>query len=212
MNALQLPFRSRPILIILGLFALGAGVAGAFFMRSAPAPAITSYAACAEAGYPVSLTNPPVCTHHNRSFVGPTTTPAASPAPALQVPFELLVQGNSGGAYPAKQEVITTQAGWTTYWAQVHANIKPLPPLLPVNFQTANVVAVSLGQRPTGGYSLKATSIDQLPSGTTVNLTQTAPGPGCITAQSFTNPYLIIQTPVLTQPVYFRITEQKHTC
>ncbi|HEX3082621.1 MAG TPA: protease complex subunit PrcB family protein, partial [Candidatus Saccharimonadia bacterium] len=169
---------------------------------------IDSYTACVTAGYPVFDSNPPVCRAGSRNFTGlpsPTPTP---PAPVTSVPFEILVDGDTHSPVPGHdQQLITTQSQWQTYWRSVHGGLPTLPPILPVDFSSSSVIGTSLGAKPTGGYSLKITSITTGSAGSVIDVTESTPTITCLVTQSITNRYLIVRTDTpLKDPVSFRIT------
>jgi hypothetical protein len=184
----------------------------AWLMHAAVTFSIDSYASCASAGYPVSGTDPPVCSDGHHSYLGPSAAPAASADPSESVPFEILVTGDSGGAYPRLQETITSEAGWEKYWAQVHAASSPLPPILPVDFRLHDVIALSEGRQMTGGYNLKVTSINRSARGTIIDVTEQIPTITCPVTTSITNRYFMALTDKLTEPVSFRITTDRRQC
>jgi hypothetical protein len=205
----------------------GAGVLGvcvwlltlaAWVFSAHPTELVDSYAKCADEGYPITYTEPPTCSAFGRTFLGPRdaatpspSTPAGGPAGTAQ-PFEILVEGDSGGAYPNRQEVITNPPAWQHYWGAVHGHLKTLPPLLSIDFIKNDVVALSEGQKTTGGYGLKVTTITSGPKGTIVDATETVPTITCTATKSITNRYFIVKTSKLTPPVSFRLTTDYHHC
>jgi hypothetical protein len=202
----------RQLLVpIIGLAIAAAG--GAWALTAARTTAIDSFAACRDAGYVVSDTNPPACSDGHHTFLGPRATAAASTGPVESVGFQLLVDGDSGGRYPRGQQVINTAADWAEYWRTVHAGLAQEPPLLPVDFAHSTVVALSEGQQPTGGYSFKVTGITTRATGTAVAVTETVPGPGCMVPQAVSNRYFIVHSDSkLTEPVSFRLSTVKRAC
>jgi hypothetical protein len=174
---------------------------------------IDSYAACTQAGFPVLQTEPPICRDGNRSFNG-TPDPVASAGPAqTTIPFEILVDGDTRTKLPAQlQTLVSTQAAWLSFWSHVHAGLPTLPPLLPVDFATSSVVAISLGPQTTTGFGLKITNISESPTGTVVSYTKTTPTITCQVTPAVSNPYLIVRTPTVTRPISFHLTTELHHC
>jgi hypothetical protein len=202
--------RRRP-LVIAGTGFLA--VICAWILLSGRATALLdSFNSCTNQGYPTADTNPPICSDGHDAMLGPSRPPEPSALPIQSEPFELLVDGDSGGSYPQKQEVITTPTGWRSYWTAVHASLASLPPLLPVDFTTANVVALSEGSKTTSGYSLKVTNITAGPAGTTVDYTESVPTVTCPVTNTATNRYLIVRTGLLPAPVSFRATTESRHC
>ena len=186
-------------------------VVASFLFRGTPAAPIASFAQCAQAGFVVSDTNPPACSDGHRSFVGPAA-PVKSLAPGTTLPFELMVEGDSGGNYPAGQQVISSQSAWQHYWVQVHSGLRSIPPILPVDFNTSDIIALSSGREVTNGYNLKVTAVMGSATGTAVDVTFTIPTISCKVANTSSNRYFIAKTQKLTQPVSFRITTEYHKC
>jgi hypothetical protein len=189
---------------------------GAWAFYAHPTELIDSYAKCAEEGYPVSDTEPPTCSVRGRTFVGPRTSvaPTASSTPVVGAiqPFDILVEGDSGSTYPTRQEVIKTDQDWRRYWREIHAHLPAIPPLLPVDFSSSQVIALSEGQKPTGGYNLKITTITSTTKGTIVDVAESIPTVTCTVTQSPTNRYFVVRTAKLPPPVVFRITTEHRRC
>jgi hypothetical protein len=184
----------------------------AWLLRAQLTERIDSYSACANAGYPVTQTYPPTCSDGRHTYLGPPSNAAPLSAAQSSVEFQLLVQGDSGGSYPKRQEVLTTAPEWQKYWQAVHAGLPSMPPILPVDFGTSSVIALSEGQQRTNGYNLQVTSVVTGTSGTTIGVTESIPTITCQVAQAETNRYYIAKTAKLTPPVSFRITTDHRHC
>ncbi len=182
-------------------------------VRAGTTSPVDSYAACIEAGNPVLQTDPPICRDGARNFTG---TPAPSPqisGSSTSVAFELLVDGDTKASVPShRQDFINSTSQWQAYWREVHSGLATLPPLIPVDFNRSDVVAVSLGEHATTGFGLKITGVSTGSAGTTVDLTESSPTITCSVAQAITNRYVIVRTPKLAAPVSFRITSEKRHC
>jgi hypothetical protein len=173
---------------------------------------ITSFNDCAQAGYLVTDTNPPACRAPGRTFVGPRQ-PESTPGPAqtLQT-FQLDVQGDSHGDYPAKQQIIRDQVTWQRFWREVHAAETPVPPIIGVDFTTYDIIALTEGPKPTGGYNLKVVSVLVGPAGSTVNVKEQVPTVTCVVTHAVTNRYYIARTAKLPEPVSFRSSTEYRRC
>jgi hypothetical protein len=202
--------RRQRIIVYLGCLVLL--VAGAWLLSARLTERVDSYAQCVSQGYPVTESDPPVCRAGHRNFTGPKVTPTPSAAPLTSVPFDILVDGDSLGRYPNQQLVIDTQADWQRYWSAVHASVSPLPPILPVDFRSQSVIALSEGQQRTGGYGLNVTSIMSGPQGTSVTVKEHIPTTGCTVTQAVSNRYFIVRTEKLTAPVSFHINKDYRKC
>ena len=219
--ALQRRERWRQSVKAVAAVLLVGATVGIFLPRAGSQPApIASYQACATAGYPIAQTDPPVCRVGSERFVGPAA-PAASAAvlgessqsaPRIGVTYDVLVEGDSGGTYPAGPVAIQTPAQWQHYWATVHAALPALPPILPVDFTSSSVIAFNAGRQPTSGYGFRVTGIMTGASGSTVRAIESRPSAGCPTAAKPTNSYRIVRSDRLTEPVKFEISVEERRC
>jgi len=199
----------KPKLVAAGVVLI---VAGAVLLAARFTWPIDSFAKCAADGNPVSGTEPPTCSDGSHRFVGPRSSPAPSSPPIESLMYQLLVSGDSDGNYPRAQKLITAAADWQRYWREVHSGLASIPPILPVDFTTSSVIALTEGQQQTGGYGLRITGINTGPTGTIVRVTETIPSITCNVTQAISNRYFIARTPKLTEPVSFRITTDHHRC
>ncbi len=200
-----------PRLLWAGL-GVAAVVSGAVVMHALFTDPIDSYTECTKAGYPVMESNPPVCRAGGRNFVGPALALGAEVELGTSQPFDLLTEADHTGAYPRGQQVIRTQAGWQDYWHAVHAGQPVMPPLLPVDFRTNQVLVINTGLVPTDGYDLRIVGILTSARGTTVDFTETVPTISCKVANRATNRYLMVRTVTLPEPVTFRLSPARREC
>ena len=202
--------RHRAVIIGAGVLVIAFSVG--WLASSRQTELLDSFADCSTQGYTVTDTDPPVCSDGRDTMLGPTRSPEQPSTPLTSQPFELLVDGDSGSRYSQQQQFISSPSEWVNYWGQVHAALASLPPLLPVDFSTQNVLALSEGPKPTNGYSLKITNVTSSATGTIVDFTETTPSSACPAQNKPTNRYLIVRTAVLPQPVSFRATTSPRNC
>lgn len=90
-----------------------------------------------------------------------------------------------------RREVIRSAGNWRAFWRELDAGPQP-----PVDFAREAVVAVTLGRQPHGGYEIRIARVAETPDGTmTVEVVETAPGPGCRTTQARTQPADLVTVP-----------------
>jgi hypothetical protein len=193
-------------LVLIGLVALG-GMA----LHAAPLP-ITSFEECADDGYPVISGNPSICTAHGKSYSDVVDISSGSSQAITSLDTEILVEGNSEGNYPVRQEVIRSQSAWESYWSRVHEAVHPTPNLLAVDFNNYDVVAISAGVQPTNGFTYEITSITQEGQTATVQIHELVPSINCNVQAVQTNPYFIMRVAKLPQNVVFSNDKSVHNC
>lgn len=110
-----------------------------------------------------------------------------------QVSLQTIDKGFYSGVRESLQIAISKQADWKDLW-QRHTSNKSRQPALPeINFGEEMVVAVFLGDRPTGGYEVEIISAEQSESALRVSFGEKGPPPGAMTIQALTQPYHIVR-------------------
>jgi PrcB C-terminal len=97
----------------------------------------------------------------------------------------------SGIDRPA-QRVVRIQPEWEVLWREHARAGRPAPP---VDFSSRMVLAVFLGSRPTGGYSVAIIGTRLDGDTLVVEWTERAPNPRDITAQVLTSPAHLVEVP-----------------
>jgi hypothetical protein len=105
-------------------------------------------------------------------------------SPALRT----IERGAQSNIDSARQAVARTPEEWAALW-NAHNSDKPAPQ---VDFDREMVVAVFMGSRPTGGYSVQIVSAQEQNGGLVISYHEASPRPGAITTQVLTFPYHIV--------------------
>ena len=130
------------------------------------------------------------------SFLLPLGVLSITPAGAAErVPFVTIDQGFRSGIRERKFLVIKNETEWKTVWqnhVQPNVPAKELPRL---DFDKEMVVAVFLGEKPTGGYKVAITAMeeDQGKGQLRVVTRESKPPTGSMTIQAMTQPYHIVR-------------------
>lgn len=115
-------------------------------------------------------------------------------APAQQVVWEVLAQGSQAlGAAGPGYVMVTNRDELLTLWNRAHGSQLTVPPLPDVDFSRETVLAVFLGQKPTGGYGAEVRGIVEEDRELFVDLVVSEPAPGAITTQALTSPWVMIR-------------------
>ena len=101
-------------------------------------------------------------------------------------------QGSQCGVSQARQLVVRDPGEWKTIWKQMAATREPEPPAPEIDFEKEMVVGVFLGEKPTGGYTVRITRLRSIPEGVEVQVRETSPPPGSLVAQVLTQPYHLV--------------------
>lgn len=124
--------------------------------------------------------------------------------PPLPVHFEEIEQGFYCGLTARVNYIIEDNDTWNTLWTDMH-NISTSTPELPyVDFTEEVVIAVFLGDFPTGGYIAEITGIMSDKGHISITVREHHPGENCGVTMAVTQPYHIVKAILgTTQSVEF---------
>lgn len=130
------------------------------------------------------------------SYNNSTSTTASTQSAAVAIPFEELASGVRSSVPSRVNYLITSSSELVRLWAMLGTPAK----VPPVDFSKNEVVAVFAGQKPTTGYTIVVSKIQDDGAGRMVTVDVMEPNAGCATAQSLTEPYQIVQVPKTSLP------------
>jgi hypothetical protein len=84
-------------------------------------------------------------------------------------------KGFQSKAEKAERLVVGAEADWQKIWAKANGNISPMPKLPQVDFKKEMVLAVFMGQKPSGGFAVTITKVVPTDKGLNVHVRETAP-------------------------------------
>lgn len=136
--------------------------------------------------------------------VDPDPAPSPSPAPeaptgapavqdtgsatgASDVEIRRIGRWVSSGIRGGRRLVIRDQATWAHFWSELGAGVRP-----EVNFGRDLVIAVALGQRPSGGHDIAVQRVTRTGGQLRISVVETSPGPGCMTTAALTQPVDVV--------------------
>ena len=110
--------------------------------------------------------------------------------------FQTVAKGFRSGIRAPLQTVVRTESEWHALW-QKHTSLQSNPPALPpIDFKSEIVVAIFLGEKPTGGSAVEITGAERSDGALTVTYDEKSSRPGGMTIQAFTQPFDIIRVAV----------------
>lgn len=120
----------------------------------------------------------------SESAVLPSKNPEA-------VPFTVLTTGTHAAEVTARKNYeVGDKAGLAKLWKLAFGANATSTPV--INFGQQEVVGIFAGEKPTGGYAIKVTKVEDSATERTIHVTLVVPGANCMTTQSVTSPYTII--------------------
>jgi PrcB C-terminal len=113
--------------------------------------------------------------------------------PAVQLSFQTIAKGYRSGVRESLQIVARNQTEWDSLWKR-HLSVETNPPPAPaIDFNKQIVVAVFLGEKPTGGYDVEIIRAEQTDGALVIHYREKNPPPGGIVIQALTQPFHIIR-------------------
>ncbi len=104
-----------------------------------------------------------------------------------------LAGGNYCGIDQSKDLVIKSNDEWKDLWKRVHQRMIPQPVLPEIDFTRETVLAVFLGSRSTGGYSIEISHLKEDNQYITAVVKTRSPEPGGMVTTALSQPYHIVK-------------------
>jgi len=143
------------------------------------------------------------------SWLGLLSSACGSPPPdpqaELHPAYTILDQGARSGLTLSKQLVIGNAAQWQELWGVHQSNHRPARPLPPIDFSKEMIIAIFLGEQPTGGHQITIHDLQKTPARLQVNVSIDAPDKDAVVTMALTQPFIIIKTARTTLPVEFGV-------
>lgn len=123
----------------------------------------------------------------------PTDIQAYNP-PSRDLIWEVLAQGNQAvGIDQAEYIFIENESQLLTVWNQAYGSQLSPPPVPELNLDRETLVAIFMGQKPTGGFSLNVETVTLEQNDVYLDVIQQSPAEGAITTQALTSPWVIVR-------------------
>lgn len=119
----------------------------------------------------------------------------------MNVNFRNIAQGAYSEYQTANEMVIDNPEEWASVWQQHASGIIPPPPIPKVDFTDYQIVAVFMGEKHTGGYSVEILTVETEssetddPTSVVIQVNYRQPQPGDIVQEVITHPHHIIRIP-----------------
>jgi len=102
-----------------------------------------------------------------------------------------------------KRVVIKNQKEWEAVWTVMTGNVAPKPATPVVDFDSQVILAVFMGKRNSGGYSVSIADITDVDAKRVVRVVENNPPRDAITAAVLTSPYHVVLVTKTDLPVVF---------
>jgi len=128
------------------------------------------------------------------------------------VPFEVLLESNFSSVSDKRHLLIKNSEDYQKLMSEVYANLDQMPRIPDADFTKNYIIAVFMGPRSTGGYSVSIDKIKESSSRITVYTVENSPGKNCVVTQGESRPYIIVRIPKIDKEVKFKTKEIIKDC
>lgn len=136
------------------------------------------------------------------------------PAGATQLAFDPLEEVSTpiSAIVDRRRLVIRDEAAWEAFWDDFAAQVQPQPEAPAVDFSTHMVIAATMGQRSSGGYTISVDEVAEKEGVLYAAVQEVTPGVMCITTDVITAPAVAVLVPRHSGTVAFVDTELELPC
>ncbi len=118
--------------------------------------------------------------------------------------FETLAKGFYSGYNSKDFLVIKSDEELERVWNLTFSGVSPQPKPPEIDFSKQMLVAVFLGRRMTGGFSIQIESVVEHENKVVVHVLESSPAKNCIVTQALTSPYHMVVFERVDKPVVFQ--------
>ena len=123
-----------------------------------------------------------------------------------------LHSGNNGDFKEETTQVISNNTEFEQVWKQAYANFMIKDEMPEVDFEKNVVLLVAMGEKTSGGHTIKITHLTEVNNNSIANVIATSPGKGCMTTESITYPFQIVQIEKTNKPIEFKVEKKVIDC
>lgn len=130
------------------------------------------------------------------------------------VNVDQIEKGQYSDLVEGTQAVLRDEEAYAAFWERLHADRDSVPERPGVDFDEEVVVAIVLGQRSTGGYSVEIDEVLTSAAGGTIQVrfTEAVPGEDCFVTQALTSPYVLVTVKAQDEDFTFEGAEETRSC
>jgi len=121
---------------------------------------------------------------------------------AAPASVRVLAEGSRSGIVKPARRIARTETEWRALWIAHYPRGTNMPR---VDWAREMVVAVFLGERPTGGYRIAVREAREAGGKLRLTVVESKPPPEALTTQAFTSPFQIVAVKKSRLPVEWKV-------
>ena len=125
-------------------------------------------------------------------------------APITELKIRNIAKGGFSGITESSRQVMTNQTAWLKFWGRHSVRNVPPPNAPEIDFEKETILAVTMGQKNSGGYVIEIIRVEKGEDHVTVTVAQRSPPPGSFGLAALTAPFHIVAIPKTSVKVEFK--------
>ncbi|MDO8508968.1 MAG: protease complex subunit PrcB family protein [Nanoarchaeota archaeon] len=136
-------------------------------------------------------------------------TPQETEKKPGELSFKVLLEGTQNSLSQKQTRIAKSTTDWTKLWGEMFPEqILPSSP----NFQEETIIALFLGEKPTGGYSIKVEKMINHLFYIEAIVKESTPGENCLLTQALTQPYTLVSIPKTNKQIIVTTVSENYAC
>ena len=128
------------------------------------------------------------------------------------IEFTEIKSGQNSDYKKAQNLIITTQEEMDSAWMKMFGKYPRKPPIPMVDFETKQLLLVTMGEQANGGYTIKVSTIEKSIKGILVTIEDAKPGKDCDNTSAITYTFQLIEMPKTEKEITFARVSKINTC
>lgn len=178
------------------------------FINTKSNTAITNYDDCLKSGGNILESFPLKCSIQGKVFTMEFSDKKKETR--KEINFQTIIDGiTTESRFTSQEFSINTKEEWSNLWKQISTSEEMNTD---VNFEQETLIALFMGEQPSGGYALKVTQVVETDDTIQIYTDMISPGLGCNTVQMMTSPYTVISLSKTEKPLVKVVTNRFTNC
>jgi len=109
-------------------------------------------------------------------------------------------------------DIIRDSVALVALWTTQNLGFAGVADIPVIDFNQDMILALFLGSRISGGFTIEVESIEELSTQMIINILESVPGTGCPVTLGFTQPFQIVQIPKTDKTIVFLLRSATFNC
>ena len=126
--------------------------------------------------------------------------------------FTEINSGTNSGYTEKTTQIISTQNDYDLAWKKAYSNYFKKPTPEPVDFETSQLILVSMGEQNSGGHNIKVKAVQENSANIVITVEESKPGETCASTSVMTYPYQFVSIKKTDKKIIFETVKKTIDC